>query len=610
MISMSRPIKAIPITAWPEIDQQRWHKAQASSSTASMESETVRRIALAYGRWLHALSEGGKLDHRASPGDRVRQAAVAEYIAALQCAGLSPSSIVTYLGQLRRALKILEPGKDFGWVSSPEHRRVIEKPKGLPFLQEFSTYEASLWRAGTGSRESSATPARDLRLSWHTLRAAGYAYRNWLRFLRKEGLLADDIRPDARLTEGALRLYKSSLDEAGCSAVKVSRSFWLLRTACQIMRLPLPVDVNALTASTRTTPSVMTIKFEEWPSLDRRLWMAGSSPGDLLDDPSYGAKLRTDTVEAIIRGYGCWLKFLQSGNMLDPDDLPASRTTADRVRGYLATLKSRGLSNSTILGRLFRLRSALRIMQPDADVDWLTSPGGRSLSSFFPVSRRPLKFIHSRVLYEWGRDLMRDAIASLIPQRRQVQYRDGLLIALLAARAPRLSSVAKLRIGRNVERQRLEARIIFEKELMKNGKPIEYSVPPSLAPAIERYVTVERREMMGDLDHDVFWVSRTGRPLEKASIKWIIRSRSKARFGRTFGPHYFRHCLGTTGPLEDPVHPGVAGSILNITGRVLREHYTRAGEAEAARRFHSSLREQRERTRSVAGREFRRRRRA
>jgi len=294
--------------------------------------------------------------------------------------------------------------------------------------------------------------------------------------------------------------------------------------------------------------------------------------------------------------------------MLDLEELPASRVSPPRIRAFLDVHRSRNLANATILTRLYQLRIAIRIMQPDADMDWLTSPGGRSLSSFFPTSRKPLTFIHSKVLYEWGWDLMREAHSCPYPQRMNVKYRDGLLIALLAARAPRLSSIACLLLGKHVIRHHDEIRIAFEKEDMKNKKIVEYSVPPRLKPAIERYLTVERRDMMGGQDHEYFWVTRHGTRLQKDSIASIVRSRSKARFGRGFGPHYFRHSMGTTGPMEDPAHPGVAASILNITGRVLDEHYNRAGEAEAAHRFHASLRKQREHLRSLARREFRRKR--
>ena len=603
---ISRPLQALSVSVWPEVDRRRWLAAQGSAPVAVVTMDTVKRIALGYGCWLRAVSDAGKLNPVASPAERVTRAQVVAYIEALHCAGMRPRSIVTYLWRLRAALRVMEPEGDFAWIISPLHRKAMEQSKGSTFLQEFPPADRVLWDAGTKGSQGTQAALYGSQLSRHSLHDVGYAYRNWLRFLRQEGLCFKDVPPGGRLTEIALRQYKQSLEDAGYSAKRVIRSFAHLRTACRIMHLPLPAAIGP---ARKVSPFSAT-KFEKWPITDRALWIAAMTPGDLLDDPSYAAKLVPDTVGTIIRCYGYWLSFLQSNDILDLGELPASRVTPQHVRTFLDSLRSRNLGNATILRRLFALRSALRIMQPDADMDWLASPGGRSLSSFFPTSRKPLTFIHSKVLYEWGWDLMREALSCSNPQRRQVQYRDGLLIALLAARAPRLSSIACLRLGKNVVRHHDEIRIAFEKEDMKNRKVVEYSVPPSLKPAFERYLAVERSEMMGGKDHEHCWVTRDGHSLQKASIRWIIRSRSKARFGREFGPHYFRHSMGTTGPMEDPTHPGVAASILNITGRVLQEHYTRAGEAEAAQRFLASLVKQREHTRTLASREFRQKRRS
>ncbi len=62
--------------------------------------------------------------------------------------------------------------------------------------------------------------------------------------------------------------------------------------------------------------------------------------------------------------------------------------------------------------------------------------------------------------------------------------------------------------------------------------------------------------------------------------------------------------MGTTAPLQDPTNPGAAAAILGISGRIVQEHYNRAGQAETAARFHVGIREDRKRTESLARREF------
>jgi len=67
--------------------------------------------------------------------------------------------------------------------------------------------------------------------------------------------------------------------------------------------------------------------------------------------------------------------------------------------------------------------------------------------------------------------------------------------------------------------------------------------------------------------------------------------------------------MGTTAPLADPAHPGVAAAVLGITGRMVEDHYNRATQADVAHRFQASLAKERARLQSLARREFRARRR-
>jgi hypothetical protein len=77
--------------------------------------------------------------------------------------------------------------------------------------------------------------------------------------------------------------------------------------------------------------------------------------------------------------------------------------------------------------------------------------------------------------------------------------------------------------------------------------------------------------------------------------------RSAKRFGRmhAFGPHRFRHCIGTTGPIADPAAPGVSAALLGISGRVHEQHYDRGRRAAAGQAYHRALEEDREEARAV-----------
>ena len=192
------------------------------------------------------------------------------------------------------------------------------------------------------------------------------------------------------------------------------------------------------------------------------------------------------------------------------------------------------------------------------------------------------------------------------PEKRRIGYRNGLLIAVLSARAPRVRSMASLRLGRTVLRNGDTYRLVFENDDIKTGRRLEYDTPPDLTAAIDRYISVERLELLMGNSCDAFWLDKYGEPLSADNIADMIHRQSKRYLGKSFGPHRFRHDIGTTAPLTDPAHPGVAASILGISGRMVEQHYNRASQADVTQKFQASLQAQRARLESLARREFRR----
>lgn len=267
--------------------------------------------------------------------------------------------------------------------------------------------------------------------------------------------------------------------------------------------------------------------------------------------------------------------------------------TRPRAKLYLRALRACGNSNHTIRERFRSLRSALRILQPEAEFAWLTA----RLGPLLPVTLQPVQAFDSAQLEAWGHELMRDALAQPRPRVRCAQYRNGLLIAILATRAPRLRSLAAMRLGRQVVREADGGwRLAFRAEDVKTQRPVEYALPASLVPCIERYLAVERPELLQGRRHDWFWVNCEGERLAAPAISCMIRKASQARFGVVFGPHRFRHSLATTAAYADPANPGLAAAVLAISEPVVEAHYNQARQDLAARRFQENLRRERART--------------
>jgi hypothetical protein len=183
------------------------------------------------------------------------------------------------------------------------------------------------------------------------------------------------------------------------------------------------------------------------------------------------------------------------------------------------------------------------------------------------------------------------------------------LIMLLAARGPRLRSLASMRLGVNVLREEEGWRIDFGESDMKTARALSYSLPSALEKALDRYVEVERAELLAGQVEDALWVNWDGKPLGKDAIAQRIRWRSEKKFGKagTFGPHRFRYGIATLGPMADPEAPTIGASVLGITPHTANAAYDRGGRASAAKRYHGVLAEERAQTATLARNIFARR---
>lgn len=180
------------------------------------------------------------------------------------------------------------------------------------------------------------------------------------------------------------------------------------------------------------------------------------------------------------------------------------------------------------------------------------------------------------------------------------------MIALLAARAMRRRSVEAMDLDNQVRRIDGEWHVLLGGKDVKTNKEISYPVPPSLNAWIERYVTVERVELLAGKSCDAFWVNWGGKPLRAAGIEKRIRWCSAKKFGPegAFGPHRFRYGIATVAPVADPDAPANGAVVLGITHGTFAEAYDRGNREVAARAYLKDLEAERARTCGYAQRWF------
>lgn len=350
-----------------------------------------------------------------------------------------------------------------------------------------------------------------------------------------------------------------------------------------------------------------------WPDGDRQRWLTALAPGGARrfsmgpQVPSMPAGTR----RKVEGGYSRWLGFLATSDRLDPATAPTARVTEAAVAAWIDDMRVHGNADHTIVGRLDELRRAMAVLAPGQCFRWLSQPGGVPIRSRLSMRRRALTVHHPRAMFEWGLSLVEQGKALSGDDRRRVMTRDGVMIMLLAARAPRLRSLAALRLGVNLHRDAEGWGIDFGEGDIKTGRALGYGLPAALQAALDRYVEVERAEMLAGRVEEALWINWDGRPLGTRGVEKRIRWWSEKRFGKgaSFGPHRFRYGICTVAPMADPAAPTTGAAMLGITRRTHDEAYDRGTRAAAAKRFHTGLAEERARTGTLARNIFAARRR-
>src|ERR1019366_3364946 len=94
----------------------------------------------------------------------------------------------------------------------------------------------------------------------------------------------------------------------------------------------------------------------------------------------------------------------------------------------------------------------------------------------------------------------------------------------------------------------------------------------------------EARRYSGDSAHRRLWVDRFGKPMEEATLRSLIKTYTRAEFGKAVWPHLFRDCLLTTVAIDQPDLMGITASLLGHTNaRTGEKHYNQARMLDASR---------------------------
>jgi integrase/recombinase XerD len=351
---------------------------------------------------------------------------------------------------------------------------------------------------------------------------------------------------------------------------------------------------------------------QEWPEVDRRLWQAALVPGDLLEEGGSRARYAENTNCGIVYGYGRWLQWADRRGLLDQTDSPGDRITPDRVRAYLADLE-RHNATQTVINRLVHLSVAAQVMDPNRDWSWLNRMIGPIRARHRPARPKRPRLIATRDLFELGVNLMTAAQRKTTPRERAIAYRDGLMIAFLAARPLRLANLVDLALDRTLVFRGEQWWIQIPALQTKTKQPIELSWPESLVSALVTYLSCHRpflAECHGRWTRPVgssLWLSTDGSPMTRRAIYDRITKCTLKGLGLALHPHLFRDSAATSIALEDPHHVRIASQLLgHRTLSTTEKYYNQAGNVEASRTMQNyllSLRQSEKSSQSIARRQ-------
>jgi integrase len=325
--------------------------------------------------------------------------------------------------------------------------------------------------------------------------------------------------------------------------------------------------------------------YGKWPAADRLLWeRAFHRDHDPFSDAA-GARLAEATQA---RCMWAWRRLLGFLALHEPTSLavaPIERLTIERVRAVVAHL-AETCAPQSVASNVDALYTAARVMMPECDWAWLKAIKARLLAA--APAHTPLgPVITSLQLLDLGQQLMDESkqdAGTPISKRAAVQYRDGLMAALLAFHPIRHKNLAALEIGRHFVLERGRWFILIPREETKTGAAIEFEIPELLNPYLTFYLDVVRPRMLRHPTCTALWVSDQGGALSYVTIKHVFK-RLSSRIGFRIAAHDARDAMATSWAIWAPDRIGVASEVLGHSDPRTLRHYNRARGIEASRAY-------------------------
>ncbi len=342
----------------------------------------------------------------------------------------------------------------------------------------------------------------------------------------------------------------------------------------------------------------------EWPEADREAFRAAYEPGDVFDETAGpGADFSPGTRKMIEVSYRRWLGFLNTIYPADFSLLPVERIKPERVRNFIAQLSTES-KPITVALVVHLLHAAAKLIDPTTDWAWMKAIKSRLGYRAWAEDRFD-RLVPPVQTLNFGIELMDTALRLLTSNKKQreIQYRDGLLLALLSLWPIRRRSVATLTVSRHLELDDAGVNILLHQSNTKAKRPESFRVPEQIVPYLMHYLKEIRPTLLGTSCHDGLWASHRGISLTAGRIYDIVRARVAAKLGKAMSLHDFRRAAATFLAMDAPEKIGlIPGVLQHASPDVGEQHYNLWRSVQSGRRFTAHLGNARNRLRPLATR--------
>jgi len=335
------------------------------------------------------------------------------------------------------------------------------------------------------------------------------------------------------------------------------------------------------------------LPLDRWPEADRSAWAVACRPAERLKRGGAASHMKDVTRHDLARRYGYFLDHVQRTEGLDLSARAAALVTPTRVNRFVAELQSR-VGSVTVHGSIFKLRRMSQLLAADRDYTWLIEIE-KDLALIMQPKSKFDRLVYTDVIAEAGITLMAEADAAthLSALARARQFRNGMMIALLAFHLIRLKNFAALEIGRTFVQVNGRWWIVLAASETKEGRADERPVDDCLPCWIDRYLTIHRPILArkDDAPASLWLSSNDGRAMTYRGVGKVISHTTTATVGVDVSPHLFRTAGASSCAVYAGDHPHLASALLHHTDpAVTQEHYNHADSVGAVQNFGALIR--------------------